>query len=192
MAFFPSFSDESTPRTIFAMKPARYRHWHAFSEDLMRGESAFTLAERELIAGFVSGVNACRFCHGVHSEVAIALGMPEDTFVKLLDDVDASDVDEKLKPVLKFVRKLTLSPSKMVAADAEAVFAAGWDERALHDAIVVCAMFNFMNRLLEGHGIKGNPATFRQRGRMKAKTGYADRSPLGPGDEAAPASGRAG
>ena len=110
--------------------------------------------------------------------VAIALGFPEDGFVKLMEDVDASDVDEKMKPVLKYVRKLTLTPSTMVLGDADAVFAAGWDERALHDAVTVCAMFNFMNRMLEGHGIKGDPATFVERGRMKAKIGYADRSPL--------------
>jgi hypothetical protein len=37
---------------------------------------------------------------------------------------------------------------------------------------------NFMNRMLEGHGIEGDPATFAERGRMKAKVGYLDRSPL--------------
>ncbi len=39
-------------------------------------------------------------------------------------------------------------------------------------------MFNFMNRILEGHGVKGDPSTFAERGRMKAKVGYADRAPL--------------
>jgi len=37
--------------------------------------------------------------------------------------------------------------------DAQAVFAAGWDEQALYDAICVCALFNFMNRLVEGMGV---------------------------------------
>jgi uncharacterized peroxidase-related enzyme len=178
MPFFPSMPDDANVRTIFALAEDRYHGWHDMSEKLMREESPFTLEERELIAGYVSGVNACQFCHGVHSQVAIALGFPKEGFVKLMEDVDTSDVDERMKPVLKYVRKLTLTPSKMVQADADAVFAAGWSERALHDAIAVCSMFNFMNRMLEGHGIKGDPATFAERGRMKAKIGYADRSPL--------------
>lgn len=178
MPFFPSFPEDANVRTIFAMAPERYAPWHELSENLMRKESPFTVAQRELIAGYVSGVNACQYCHGVHSQVAIALGFPEESFAKLMEDVDGSDVDERLKPVLRFVRKLTLTPSKMTQADADAVFAAGWDERALHDAIAVCAMFNFMNRMLEGHGVKGDPPTFAERGRMKAKVGYADRSPL--------------
>lgn len=180
MPFFPSFPEDANVRTIFAMVPERYRPWHELSEHVMRKDSPLTMAERELIAGYVSGVNACQYCHGIHSQVAIDLGIPEEAFAKLVEDVDASDVDAEMKPVLRFVRKLTLAPSRMTQADADAVFAAGWDERALHDAVAVCAMFNFMNRMLEGHGVKGDPATFAERGRMKAKVGYADRRPLNP------------
>lgn len=187
MPFFPSFPADANPRTIFALAPDRYHAWHEFSENLMRCDSPLSRAERELIAGYVSGVNACQFCHGVHSEVAIALGVPEDTFEKLMSDIDSADIDEKMKPLLHYVRKLTLTASRMVQADADAVFAAGWDERALHDAVAVCAMFNFMNRMLEGHGVKGDPASFRERGRLKAQKGYADRSPLNAAGQSEPA-----
>lgn len=45
----------------------------------------------------------------------------------------------------------------MTEADANRVYAAGWDEQALFDAVSVCALFNFMNRIVEGSGIKANP-----------------------------------
>ena len=45
----------------------------------------------------------------------------------------------------------------MSQEDADQVYAAGWDERALHDAIEVCALFNFMNRFVEGHGLIAKP-----------------------------------
>lgn len=191
MPFFPSFPDDANPRTIFAMAPDRYDHWHEFSERLMRDDSPLSMGERELIAAYVSGVNACQFCHGVHSQVAVAFGYDPEMFEDLMADVDAAAVDAKIKPILRYVRKLTETPSKMVQADADAVFAAGWDEQALHDAITVCAMFNFMNRMLEGHGVHGDPSTFAERGRLKAKKGYADRSPLNEEGKAEPApSGR--
>jgi alkylhydroperoxidase family enzyme len=38
-----------------------------FHEVLLRGPSPFTEAERELIAAYVSGLNRCRYCHGVRS-----------------------------------------------------------------------------------------------------------------------------
>ncbi len=61
-------------------------------------------------------------------------------------------MEARLKPLLAFVRKLMLTPSDMVQADADAVFGAGWDEHALHDAIAIAARAAFMQRLVEGHG----------------------------------------
>jgi hypothetical protein len=50
------------------------------------------------------------------------------------------------------VRKLIENPDKLSQADADAVFEAGWDERALHDAIAVTARAAFMQRLVQGFG----------------------------------------
>jgi len=50
--------------------------------------------------------------------------------------------------------KLTQHPSSVSKADADAVLAAGWDETALHHAVAVTALFNFMKRLVEGAGIE--------------------------------------
>ena len=41
-------------------------------------------------------------------------------------------------------------------ADAEAVFAAGWNEEALFHAISVTALFNFMNRIVKGSGVQSD------------------------------------
>ena len=78
-----------------------------------------------------------------------------------------------MKPILRYVRKLTLSPSRMTQADADAIFAAGWNEQALHDAVSTCALFNFMNRLLEGHGVKGSAAVYAARGKALREAGYS-------------------
>ena len=143
----------------------------------MRGPSAFSPGQRELIAAYVSGVNACTYCLGGHVAAAEAFGVEIGLFEQLMDDVDSAGVDERLKPVLMFVKKLTLTPALMTQADADAVFAAGWDEKALHDAIVVCCMFNFMNRLVDGHGIRTNPDVFGERGRRHKEFGYLDQFP---------------
>lgn len=67
---------------------------------------------------------------------------------------------DELKPIFRYVRKLTETPSRMTQADAAAVYAAGWEEKALYDAVSVCALFNFMNRLVEGTGLTGDDAYF--------------------------------
>jgi uncharacterized peroxidase-related enzyme len=130
----------------------------AFHDAVLRNEdSPLSIAEREIIAALVSGINACDFCFGAHKTMAMAYGLPEATITALVKDIDTAPIDDKLKPLLQYVRKLTLTPSKMVQKDANAVFAAGWSEEALHDAVLVCALFNFMNRVLDGSGISPKP-----------------------------------
>ena len=90
----------------------------------------------------------------------------------LLNNIDIANVDENMKPLLRFVRKLTEKPSSITDSDSDAVYNAGWDEEALHDAIMVTCIFNFMNRLLEGHGVHGHEKMYKERGKMLKKYGY--------------------
>jgi hypothetical protein len=89
-----------------------------------------------------------------------------------MDDVEFTGVEARLRPILRYARRLTLAPSSVTAADAAAVYEAGWDEQALHDAVLVICIFNFMNRLLEGHGIRGSDELYRSRGPMLKEHGY--------------------
>ena len=54
----------------------------------------------------------------------------------LASDLETAPIDERLKPVLRYVEKLTKTPYQMTQADADAVRAAGWDELALSDAVI--------------------------------------------------------
>ena len=74
---------------------------------------------------------------------------------RLLDDPDPVPVEPASRPLLAYARKLTLEPSKVVAADAQAVFEAGWTERDLHDVVLTIGLFKLINHLLERHGAKG-------------------------------------
>ena len=48
--------------------PARHLElWNAFYDELMRGESALTKAQREMIAVVVSTANRCHYCIVSHS-----------------------------------------------------------------------------------------------------------------------------
>jgi uncharacterized peroxidase-related enzyme len=131
-----------------------------YHEALLRGPSPLSVAERELIAGFVSGLNACQYCHGVHEATAREFGMPDGLMAQLLGDLEGAPVSARLKPILRYTGKLTESPARMTQADADAVFAAGWSDQALHDAVSVCALFNLMNRLVSGLGIEAGADYF--------------------------------
>jgi uncharacterized peroxidase-related enzyme len=173
MSYLPSLPPEAVLVDVFRFRPELYRPLIDYHEVLLRGPSPLSVAERELIAAYVSGLNACRYCHGVHSATAYAFGVPESTMAPLLADVDSAPVEDRLKPLLAYARKLTLAPTTLTQADADAVWAAAWAEQALHDTVAVCALFNLMNRLVEGLGLAGDPDYFAlAAGRLHAG-GYA-------------------
>ena len=100
-------------------------------------------------------------------------------FEALVADPAAAGVDPKLLPIFAYAKKLTLAPSTVTAADAAKVYEAGWGEEALFTAISVTALFNLMNRLVEGTGITANPMmreASRERiaGNLDNPTPYAD------------------
>jgi uncharacterized peroxidase-related enzyme len=143
-----------------------------YGHRLMRGRSPLTTAQRELIASYVSGLNSCRYCYGVHSRVAEQFGVDDQLLGGLLEDIDHAPVDARLRPILRYVRKLTETPSRMTEADAAAVYAAGWDDEALLHAVAVCAYFNNMNRLVEGCGIVGNADVYATGAQQLTAHGY--------------------
>jgi uncharacterized peroxidase-related enzyme len=143
---------------VFRVYPAGVPALLDYHDILLRGPSPLTVAQRELIAAYVSGLNACAFCFGAHRIIAETFGVPQATLEALVADPELAAADPPLRPLLHYVGKLTRAPASVRAEDREAVFAAGWSERALHDAVAVCALFNFMNRLVEGMGVKTSPA----------------------------------
>lgn len=173
MSYLPSLPTDAVLLDVFRAYPDTAGPLLDYHEALLRGPSPLSVAERELIAAYVSGLNSCGYCHGVHTATAAAFGIAEETLRALLTDLDTAPVDERLTPLLAYVGKLTRTPSRMTEADAAAVLAAGWDERALHDAVSVCALFNLMNRLVDGLGIAAGPDYFTRSARRLADGGYA-------------------
>ncbi|MBN4046572.1 peroxidase-related enzyme [bacterium AH-315-P15] len=153
MALFPSLPEIPHLGDVFKRFPKGLIHLLEYHDVFLREESELSMAERELIAAYVSGLNQCKFCQAAHDLMSRAYGVDENLLEDLHNDLESAGVSEKIRPVLRYVRKLTDVPIKLVSADAQAVYDAGWSEEALYDAIAICALFNFMNRIVEGTGV---------------------------------------
>lgn len=171
--FFSRLSREGAVRDILLMNRAAGKALIDYHLAVLRQPSALTPGQRELIAAYVSGLNACQYCHGVHSVTAEAFGLGESVIADLMADPETADIDDRMRPILHYARKLTREPARLTKGDYDAVMAAGWDEQALHDAINVVCLFNFMNRLVEGHGVKGSDDLYALRGQALHDHGYA-------------------
>ncbi|MGH8918907.1 MAG: carboxymuconolactone decarboxylase family protein [Actinomycetes bacterium] len=77
MTFLPSLPPGAVLLDVFRTRPEVYGPLIDFHQALLRGPSPLSVAERELIAAYVSGLNACGYCHGVHAAPAAAFGVPQ-------------------------------------------------------------------------------------------------------------------
>jgi len=159
MPLLPSLPEPAHLSDLYMLFPENVRPLMEYTDGLLRGDGALSVGERELIATYVSALNACTFCAGAHRAYAEVFGISPALIDALIEDFDRAPVDEKLRPVLAYVAKLNTLPSKLVTRDAQAVYDAGWSEAALYEAVQVCALFNMMNRIIEGTGINFDYAT---------------------------------
>ena len=184
MPFFKSLSPDSGPAQVFAAHPDIYGPWSEMSQALMNGPSPLSPGEREMIAAYVVGVAGCAYAYAAHTAAAYAWGIEDGLIDRLLEEFDTAPVDDRFRPLLRYVAKLTATPTEMTQADADAVFDAGWDEKALHDAIAVCARMNFMCRLVEGHGFTPMDAErARDNAASRVRLGYKNLYPEFADDE---------
>jgi uncharacterized peroxidase-related enzyme len=170
MPFLASLSADAGPPSIYVQYPDIYGPWSTMSEALMNGPSPLSQGERELILAYVCAVAGCALVHVAHSEVAYAWGIPQGAVEQLLEDPDGAPVDARFKVLLRFVRKLMLTPNEMNQDDFDSVLQAGWSEQALHDAVAVTARGAFMHRLIAAYGFRpmSREAAARKAQRRKA------------------------
>jgi uncharacterized peroxidase-related enzyme len=111
----------------------------------MRGDSAWTVGERELMAAMTAKWNACPFCVGAHSAIAAqVLGKP--VVQTALDTVQQANLSPKLQVTLTFLQALTQTPDTLAADQARVVLREGVTPEALEDAIAASVLFNITAR----------------------------------------------
>jgi uncharacterized peroxidase-related enzyme len=172
MPYRPWLPENARPGLVLKPHPQTGELIMRLTEILLRGPSTLTPAERELIAAYTSGVNACEFCYGTHAATAEALGVDERLLTRLIDDLETAPVEARLRPILRFVRKLTRTPARTTQEDVDAIFAAGWDEDAFYHVVSICGLFNYYNRLIDGYGVKSSPQYRKTVGERLAQQGY--------------------
>jgi uncharacterized peroxidase-related enzyme len=117
----------------------------------MRGPSAWSVGDRELMAAFVAKTNQCEFCIKAHSAVAQRAYGDVKQVSAVLSDLDAATIEEPLRATLFMLGKLTRQ-NTVDADDMRAVLAAGASSQQIEDALAVCFSFNVIGRLADSFG----------------------------------------
>jgi len=144
----------------------------ALTHEAMRGPSGWPVAERELMAAYVSKVNDCPFCIGAHTATASLAARNEVTVTAALADLESAPVGEGLHATLRMLGTLTRD-GHLSAEDVRAVLDAGVSRQQVEDALAICYVFNVTNRLANAFGFEVmNPEGFQAGAKYLLRRGY--------------------
>lgn len=155
--------------------PETGRALRAFVEVLQRGPSPLTQAERELIATHVSARNECAFCMNSHAAAARhLLGSRADLVDAVIEDPATAEISEKMQALLDIAGTVQRDGREVTEAQVARARAAGAEDRAIHDTVLIAAAFSMFNRYVDGLGTAepADPAAYVPMGAMLAEDGY--------------------
>jgi uncharacterized peroxidase-related enzyme len=157
--------------------PETQKHLSGLAEALLRAPSSLTSAERELIASYVSSGNECHFCTQTHAAAArVHFGSERHLVDQVLAKATAAPVSEKMKALLAIAEKVRRDGRLVQPPDIERARAAGADDKAIHDTVLIAAAFCMFNRYVDGLGTwaPSDPADYEESGVRLATKGYVN------------------
>ncbi len=175
MPYLASLPDNAGPPNLFKRYPEIYHAWAEMSQAMMNGPSELSRGERELILAFAAGAAGCEFVCSAHAEVAYQLGVERGLIEAMLQDFTSANLSDRLRPLMFYVKQLSMAPASVNQAMVTAVLAAGWSEDVVHTAAVITARAAFMQRLVQGFGFHPlAPDVVKEHAAKRVQNGYVN------------------
>lgn len=140
----------------YAFRPERLRRWIKHFNSIMYGESALSVAEREMIGVAVSAQNHCLYCLIAHGAELRRLLADEVLGDRIVMDYRRAGLDERTTAMLDFAVKITVNPVECSPADHDVLRGHGFSDEAIFDISETAALFNFTNRMASALGMMPN------------------------------------
>jgi uncharacterized peroxidase-related enzyme len=134
-----------------AYAPETSKPLNDLAETLLRGPSALSRADRELVAAHVSARNDCMFCHSSHGAVAAYyLDGDEGLVESVKRDPESAEITSKLKALLAIAARVQEGGRCVSPEDIQRARDSDATDREIHDVVLIAAAFCMYNRYVDG------------------------------------------
>ncbi|BBG65473.1 uncharacterized peroxidase-related enzyme [Hydrogenimonas sp.] len=139
---------------LLAVRKDIYFATDAMVQSYLLAETELPYRVKESIALLVSKENGCSMCVDVHKSIAKMLGMSEDEVERVLQGIDAMEVDEREKELLRFSLRASRKDNyKMGREDIDALKELGYSDSQIVEAVAITGYFNYINTLSNVFGL---------------------------------------
>lgn len=162
-------------RALLTYRPETSKPLNELAEVLLRGPSALSPGERELIAAYVSSRNDCHYCCSIHGSIAAhQLEGGEDLVERTKENFEDAGIPDKLKALLAIAGKVQQGGKSVTPGDVDQARKHGATDLEIHDTVLIAAAFCMFNRYVDGLATftPQDPDFYRTRGAYVAEKGY--------------------
>lgn len=169
--------DEHLPgiRALMAFSPETAEPMGELANLLLRSDEGLTMAERELIATYVSYLNDCFYCHQSHSAIACEYLDGNSILIdQVRADYQTAPVSDKLKALLSIAASVQKGGKHVTTEQIEKAKSLGASDKDIHDTVLIAAAFCMFNRYVDGlaAATPTDLSTYPPRARQVAANGY--------------------
>lgn len=123
--------------------------------NVMFGKSPLRRYQREMLAVIVSKANHCSYCIDHHAAALLHFWKDKDKVRRLCADYSQLNLSEEDIALCHYAEQLTrAAAASSYESDVDALKRNGLNDRAILDATLVIAYFNFVNRIVLGLGVE--------------------------------------
>jgi uncharacterized peroxidase-related enzyme len=138
---------------------------------------AFSKADRETVAAYVSFLNDCQFCSESHAAVADVHWNKDGATKQICADPDQANVSDLLKAYMKIARRVQGHARSVTEEDIERARKLGATDKDINDCVLTAAAFCMFNRYVDGLGTYAPPRgsdPYKEIAKRLAVDGYLD------------------
>jgi len=162
-------------RSLFMFRPETSVPLNGLVQKLLHDpHPTLSAGERELIAAYVSNLNACKYCTSAHSAIA-AHHLKSASLVKaVIDDPANASISNKMKALLRIAAKVQKGGKEVTPSDVQAARKEGATDIEIHDTVLIAATFCMFNRYVDGLATwaPDDQSIYDRIGKQRAEEGY--------------------
>ena len=164
-------------RSLMAFSPQTAGPMGKLANLMLRSNEGLTMAEREMIATYVSYLNDCFYCQQSHGAiVSCYLNDGNKLIDQIKNDYEQAEISDKLKTLLSIAGSVQKGGRHVTEDQFKKAKEAGATDKDIHDTVLISALFCMFNRYVDGLATNtpADLSTYPPRAKQIAEHGYGD------------------
>ena len=164
-------------RSLMAFSPETAEPMGVLANLLLRTNEGLTMAERELIATYVSYLNDCFYCQHSHGAIVTCYLNDNNVLVdQVIKDLDHAPVSDKIRALLRIAGSAQKGGKLVTTEQVEAAKGFGATDKDIHDTVLITAAFCMFNRYVDGlaSNTPSDLSSYPLRAKQIADNGYGN------------------